>query len=124
MINRYERLSTGFTEKVLTPLWARHAHDIKQKYGYDLAEQGLELRHRCQTDGVFLARLVSYSAGSAPDNERSRDFFVRKDPSDSPEAKAAEETFRTEMRHFLKDAPKNCLLRILFPEYAELRQTI
>lgn len=78
----YERLSKEFKEKVLAPHWTKHASQIKKEYEFDLAEQGLELRHKFQTDGFWAAKVgLGYTYFSECHKELFTDFFVRKDPA-------------------------------------------
>lgn len=67
--------------------WSKHRQAVLDQYGYDLIKEGLTLRHRCQTDGYWLAKdILNYGdfgkcheeLFSAPGREG---FFVLKDPS-------------------------------------------
>ena len=82
----YEKLSSEFKQKVLVPVWKEYSADIKKQYGFDLAQDGLELRHRAQTDGFWLAKVAlgherfsecHKELFSSPDKEG---FFLLKDP--------------------------------------------
>src|ERR1700675_2088734 len=78
----YERLTKDFKEKLLTPWWGRYAAQIKEQYGFDLATEGLELRHRAQTDGFWLAKeVLGYEYFSDCHKEIFTNFFVTKDPA-------------------------------------------
>ena len=72
---------------ILETVWNRHRQAVLEQYGYDLLKEGPILRHRCQTDGYWLAKEVLgyryfskcheelFSAPGKPG------FFVLKDPS-------------------------------------------
>jgi len=78
----YERLTKDFKEKLLAPWWGRCAAQVKEQYGYDLSKEGLELRHRAQTDGFWLAKeVLGYQYFSDCHKEIFTDFFVKKDPA-------------------------------------------
>jgi len=67
--------------------WTKYRYQVQAEYGHDLIKDGLALRHRCQTDGYWLAReILGYrqfadchrELFSTPEKEG---FFVLKDPS-------------------------------------------
>src|SRR5690242_1783321 len=80
-----ERLSDE-RKNELAVYWSKYKHQVEQQYGYDLIKEGLTLRHRCQTDGFWLAKdVLGYryfskcheELFSTPEREG---FFVLKDP--------------------------------------------
>lgn len=74
----------------LAVYWSRYRQQVLIQYDIDLIRDGLALRHRCQTDGFWLAKEVLgyryfskcheelFSSPEQPDN-----FFLLKDPSKS-----------------------------------------
>ena len=71
----------------LASYWQKYQHQVQAEYGYDLKQQGLGMRHRCQTDGFWLAKeILGYRAFgechrelfSTPEKEG---FFVLKNPA-------------------------------------------
>ena len=80
-----ERLSDE-RKNELAVYWSKYKHQVEQQYGYDLIKEGLTLRHRCQTDGFWLAKeILGYrqfgechrELFSTPEKDG---FFVLKDP--------------------------------------------
>jgi len=86
----YERLSREFRDKILAPHWTKHQHRVKEDYGYDLATEGLELRHKFQTDLLWAAHILGYkdfkgkriwNGIEIDTHQEMADFFLAKDPS-------------------------------------------
>ena len=73
----------------LAVYWSKYKHQVEQQYGYDLIKEGLTLRHRCQTDGFWLAKeILGYRYFSKCHEElfstpEQEGFFTLKDPSKS-----------------------------------------
>lgn len=80
----YERLSQEFKQKILAPHWTKHSAQVKEQYGYDLAEEGLELRHRVQTDGWWAGKnILGYTEFADCHKELFKEFYITKDPGAS-----------------------------------------
>lgn len=78
----YEKIPQKFKEEVLAPVWSKYATRVKEEYGYDLSKEGLALRNRVQTDGLWLAKdILDYKYFSDCHRELFTNFFVVKDPS-------------------------------------------
>lgn len=85
-----EKLTGVFKEQVLAPWWAKVSHRVKEEYGYNLAEEGLSLRNKCQTDLSFLCNVLGYrdlkgrrqwNGFEIDTHQEICEFFVKKDPS-------------------------------------------
>jgi phage terminase large subunit-like protein len=69
--------------------WTKYRYQVQAEYGYDLIKDGLALRHRCQTDGFWLAKeILGYRYFSKCHEElfsthEREGFFLLKDPSKS-----------------------------------------
>lgn len=77
----YEKLTKDFRDKILAPHWTKYKSHVKDQYGFDLGEEGLELRHKFQTDGFWAAKTaLGYAYFSDCHKELFTDFFVVKNP--------------------------------------------
>jgi len=85
-----EKLTEQFKKEVLTPWWAKNAYRVKEEYGFDLAEEGLKLRYRAQTDLFWLCNILGktklrgkrkWKDYEIDTHQEMVDLFVSKDPS-------------------------------------------
>ena len=74
-------------KQVLELHWNKYRTPVKEQYGYDLLTEGPSLRHKCQTDGYWLAKeILGYQYFSNCHEELFSSpgkpgFFVLKSPS-------------------------------------------